>query len=139
MPLLGLKNFTDAVVDAGRSGLSDLEVVEAEIEEVIRTITRQIARIEPDRFDSKGHISARSFGGGERVDWLSFNYSGAHQATVQTLRNTRSRLLEFQVACKEARQLIDEIDQDSATTFKRQSVALQALTQGAGGYWGGDR
>lgn len=139
MALLGLNNFTDAVVDAGAAALPGLAVVEAEIEEVVETITKQLAKLKVDKFEADGHISPASFGGGERVDWLSYNYTGAHRATVASLEYTRERLVEFQVACRKAREEINEADLTNASQFKKQTVALEAITQGAKSYWGDDR
>ncbi|NYJ02651.1 hypothetical protein HNR19_003349 [Nocardioides thalensis] len=138
MALLGLDNFTNAVVNAGPAALADLAIVEDEIQEVVETITKQLALLKVDKFEADGHIPRSSFGGGERVAWVSTNYSGAHRATVETLQNTRDRLMEFQAACQDTRQLLTDIDQSSATEMKKHALALDALRNSTSGYWGED-
>lgn len=139
MALLGLQNFTNAVVNAGPAALAGLQVVEDEIDEVIETITKQLTLLKVDKFEADGHIAPRSFGGGERVSWLSYNYTGAHRATVETLVNTRDRLMEFQQACQDTRQMIVDIDQSNATQMKKHTLALDALARSTSSYWGEDR
>lgn len=138
MALLGLDNFTNAVVSAGPAALADLAIVEDEIQEVVETIEKQLARIKVDKFEADGHISRRSFGGGERVSWLSDNYTGAHRATVETLQNTRDRLREFQAACQDTRRLLSDIDLSNATQMRKHEMAVEALTHTKTGSWGED-
>lgn len=135
MPLLGLDNFTNAVVNAGPAALADLAIVEEEIQQVMETITKQLTLLKVDKFEADGHIARHSFGGGERVSWVSENYTGAHRATVETLQNTRDRLMEFQAACQDTRQLLSDIDQSNATEMKKHALALDALRNSTSGYW----
>lgn len=138
MPLVGLDNFTNAVVSAGPAALADLAIVEDEIQQVVDTIEKQLARIKVDKFETDGHIARRSFGAGERVSWLADNYTGAHRATVETLQNTRDRLMEFQAACQDTRQLLSDIDMSNATQMRKHELAVNALAHTTTGSWGED-
>ena len=137
--VLPLDAFTSAAVVEGVSALDDVAFVESEIEKLLTKVQKQIDQLEPDTFSQNTQIGGGFFGHGERAPRLTYHYDGAQQATYQRLVKAKQDLLEFQLACKQARDVITEADRRAADDMSILQNAVVALSRGSQPYRNGDR
>lgn len=108
-----------------------LDLAEDAIDRVIATVTAQMDAIAPEVFENHGAIQAASFGGADAAPNLSMHYNRAHEVTWKTLKGLKEDLEVFRDACRNARNQIVDIDEDSAERNARTRDALDLLTVGS--------
>jgi hypothetical protein len=104
-----------------------LDLAVETIDEVIALIEEEQRNIKPDRFEVQGHISPASFGGGDRAPALALHHGRAHAVTADTLRGVLTDLRAFQQACRDAKNAIIDVDEDTAGRLRATQVAVDAL------------
>jgi hypothetical protein len=105
-----------------------LDLADQKIQEVIESIQAELDDLDPTEFENNGHISAVSFGGGDRAPEIALHHTRAHGVTADTLNGVLEDLRTFRQACSDARQLIADTDQDTADQLQRTQGAVEALT-----------
>jgi hypothetical protein len=100
------------------AGPKGLDLVEAEITAVIKTITDQLGKLEESEFPVKGHIGKSSFGGGDLSPYLAGHHTRAHAVVVDTLSKVKGDLETFRSSIHEARDLVRAKDEEAEADVK---------------------
>jgi hypothetical protein len=117
--------LADASAGAAAGG-SGLQVVEEEIDAVIKTLTDELTSLGENKFEVKAHIPGRSFGGGEEAPVLATHHTRAHGVVVDTLTALIADLEKFRTAVQTARRLLKETDDEA----KAELETILARTEG---------
>lgn len=126
-----LHDFVAQIPDDSGAALQGLDLAESEINAVITVIENERAKLDPSHFKDRGHISDRSFGGGDRAPALALHHHRAHGVTADTLDGVLADLLTFQQACRDAKNAIVEADETAAADLRAKGTAATSLTVGS--------
>jgi hypothetical protein len=116
MVLPELAGLSPALLAA--AGPKGLALAEAEITDVISTITTQLEDLEASEFPVKGHIAKNSFGGGDLSPLLARHHARAHAVVVETLGEVKGDLESFRTSIREARDLLRLKDEEAAADVR---------------------
>ncbi len=126
-------SFLQQAVAAGASGASEINMVEDQIDAVVKQIEGELDQLWPYALAFGGSVSDLSWGGGESAPNLRLHYSKAHEVTWKTLMGVKQDLLDFQEACRLAKQEIVDADQSAGAQLASVTSAVEVLNTGNGG------
>lgn len=134
---MSVSPFLRQLIDVGyvdpAATLTGIELVDHEIEQVIDAVGRELREFRPADFERGAEIVPASFGGADRAGDLGSHHSRAHAVMFQTLTGLETDLDQFALACKQAREILTDTDQDAADALTRNLRLLDVLDQGTQG------
>ncbi|CAN5417271.1 hypothetical protein BH10ACT3_BH10ACT3_19490 [soil metagenome] len=127
MGIMGLSDFVDALPSTPKG----LDLAEEAIDDVIKRIDAEQAKLVPAHFESAAMINDTSFGGADSAPVLALHYNRAHEVIAKTLSGIKDDLLAFQQACRDAKNEIIGADENSADRMRITQPAVEALEDGS--------